>query len=74
MDGTDFLHAENDGIIFGCSLSLDFKYWVSTVVVLHCSYLLRCLLNFGVPQSLSHGQYCSDFPIASKICFISGIN
>ena len=40
-----------------CSLSLGFRYWGSTVVILHCSYcLLRCLLNFGVPQSLSHGQ------------------
>ena len=33
------------------ALSLGFKYWDSTVVVLQCSYyLVRYLLNFGVPQ------------------------
>ena len=37
-----------------------FKYWGSTLVVLHCScYLLKCLLNFGLPQSWSHDQNCS---------------
>ena len=61
MNLADFLHAGCDGSFWleheSCSLSLGFKYWGSTVVVLHCSYyLLRCLLNFGVPQSLSHGQ------------------
>ena len=61
MNGADFLHAACGGSFWLghelCSLSLGFKYWGSTVVVLHCSYyLLRCLLNFGVPQSLSHGQ------------------
>ena len=31
-------------------------------VALHCSYywLLLFLLNFGVPQSLSHGQYIAQ--------------
>ena len=60
MNIADFLHAGCDGSFWleheSCSLSLGFKYWGSTVVVLHCSYLLRCLLNFGVAQSLSHGQ------------------
>ena len=45
-----------------CPLSLAINFWGSTVVILHCNYLLRCLLNFGAPQSLSHGQYCSVFP------------
>ena len=58
------LHAGCDGSFWfehqSCSLSLGFKYWGSTVVVLHCSYyLLRCLLNFCVPQSFSRGQYYS---------------
>ena len=61
MNWANFLHTKSDIIIFGWTmndaLSLAFKYWGFTVVVLHCSYyLLRCLLNFGVPQSLSHGQ------------------
>ena len=65
MNWAHFLHAECDGSFWLehelCSLSLGFKYWGSTVVVLHCSYyLLKCLLNFGVPQSLSHVQYCSS--------------
>ena len=61
MKWADFLHAGCNGSFWleheSCSLSLGFKYWGSTVVVLHGSYyLLRCLLNFGVPQSFSHGQ------------------
>ena len=61
MKWADFLHAGCDSSFWLehelWSLSLGFKYWGSTVVVLNCSYyLLRCLLNFGVPQSLSHGQ------------------
>ena len=61
MNRADFLHAGCDGSFWleheSCSLALGFKYWGSTIVALHCSYyLLRCLLNFGVPQSLSHGQ------------------
>ena len=67
MNWADFLHAGSDGIICfdhqSCLVCLAFKYWGSTVVVLHSScYLLRCLLNFGLPQSLSHGQYCLIFP------------
>ena len=61
MNQADFLHAGSDGSFWlehePCSLSLGFKYWGPTVVVLRCSYyLLRCLLNFGAPQSLSNGQ------------------
>ena len=61
MNWADFLHAGCDGSFWLehelCSLSLGFKYWDSTVVVLHCNYyLLRCLLSFGASQSLSHGQ------------------
>ena len=62
MNIADFLHAGCDGSFWleheSCSLFLGFKYWGSTVVVLHCSYyLLRWLLSFGVPQSLSQGHY-----------------
>ena len=61
INWADFLHAGCDGSFWLehelCSLSLGFKYWGSTVVVLHCNYhLLRCLLSFVAPQSLSHGQ------------------
>ena len=60
MNLADFLHAGCDGSFWleheSCSVSLAFKYWGSTVVVLHCSYYLKCLLSFGVPQSLSHGR------------------
>ena len=42
MNWADFLHAGCDGSFWleheSCSLSLGFKYWDSTVVVLHCSY------------------------------------
>ena len=61
INWADFLHAGYDGSFWleheSCSLSLGFKYCGSTIVVLHCSYYsFRCLLNFGVAQSLSHGQ------------------
>ena len=39
MNWADFLHAGKDGITFGlehesCSLSLAFKYWHSTAVII----------------------------------------
>ena len=47
---------------WSCSVSLTFKYWT----LLRCScicYLLRRLLNIGLPQSLSHSQYCTSYLI-----------
>ena len=41
---------------------MTFKYWASTAVVF-VTLLLSCLINIGLPQSLSHSQYCSSFPI-----------
>ena len=42
MNWADFLHAECDGSFWleheSCSLSLGFKYWGSTVVVLQGNY------------------------------------
>ena len=47
MNIADFLHAGCDGSFWleheSCSLFLGFKYWGSTVVVLHCSYYLLTL-------------------------------
>ena len=44
MNWADFLHAGFDGSFWleheSCSVSLGFRYWGSTVVVLHCSYYI----------------------------------
>ena len=49
MNLADFLYAGCDVSFWleheSCCLSLDFKYWDSTVVVLHCSYYLLKMLT-----------------------------
>ena len=67
MNWADFLHAGSDGIILNKTINLALYLRLLNaglhVVVLYCScYFLRFLLNFVLPQSFSHGQYCSIFP------------
>ena len=58
MNWADFLHAGGNVIIFGYTTNHALYDWcLNTGAPLSCiCYLLRCLVNFGLPQSLSHGQ------------------
>ena len=67
MNWADFLHAGSDGIILNKTINLALYLWLlnaglHVVVLYHSCYFLRFLLNLVLPQSFSHGQYCSVFP------------